>query len=57
VVARIPDLMGPGYTADMTYYRTAAGGEVFAAGAFTLAGSGDATSWRVVANLWRHMVR
>jgi hypothetical protein len=57
VVARIPNLMGRGYTADMTYYRTPAGGEVFAAGAFTLAASGDATSWRVVANLWRHMVR
>jgi len=55
VVARIPNLMGPGGTADMTYYSTPAGAEVFAAGAFTLAGAGDAASWRVVANLWNHL--
>jgi hypothetical protein len=55
VVARIPNLMGPGYTADMTYYQTPAGAEVFAAGAFTLAGARDAVSRRVVSNLWDHM--
>jgi hypothetical protein len=55
VVARIPNLMGPGYTADMTYYTTPTGAEVFAAGAFTLAGERDAVSQRVVGNVWDHM--
>ena len=32
-------MFGKGYTAQMTYYRTPAGAEVLAAGAFTLAGS------------------
>ena len=39
VLAEIPDLFGPGFTAQMTYYETTAGAKVFAAGAFTLAGS------------------
>jgi hypothetical protein len=34
VIAEIPDLYGPGFTAQMTYYDTAAGAKVFAAGAF-----------------------
>lgn len=36
VVAEIPDLFGPGLTAQMTYYETAGGAKVFAAGAFYL---------------------
>jgi hypothetical protein len=55
VVARIPNLMGRGYTADMTYYETSAGAEVFAAGAFTLAGERDPVSRRVVRNVWDHL--
>jgi N,N-dimethylformamidase beta subunit-like, C-terminal len=39
VLAEIPNLFGRGYTAQMTYYETPRGGAVFAAGAFTLAGS------------------
>jgi N,N-dimethylformamidase len=39
VVAEIPRVYGPGYTAQMTYYETRRGAKVFAAGAFTLAGS------------------
>jgi hypothetical protein len=39
VLAEIPNVFGKGYTAQMTYYRTPAGAEVLAAGAFTLAGS------------------
>jgi hypothetical protein len=39
VLAEIPNLFGPGFTAQMTYYETSAGAKVFAAGAFTLAGS------------------
>ena len=38
-VAEIPNLMGRGVTAQMTYYETPAGAKVFAAGAFTLGGA------------------
>jgi hypothetical protein len=53
VLAEIPNLFGPGFTAQMTYYETAAGAKVFAAGAFSLA---DAI-WQpqvgqLVDNLW-----
>jgi hypothetical protein len=37
VLAEIPNLYGPGFTAQMTYYETPAGAKVFAAGAFSLA--------------------
>ena len=40
VIAEIPDLFGPGFTAQMTYYETKGGAKVFAAGAFTLAAGG-----------------
>ncbi len=39
MLAEIPDLFGKGFTAQMTYYETPSGAKVFAAGAFTLAGS------------------
>ena len=39
MLAEIPNLFGPGFTAQMTYYETARGAKVFAAGAFTLAGA------------------
>jgi hypothetical protein len=55
VVAEIPNLIGPGGTAQMTYYETPAGAEVFAAGAFTLAGSTDPLSRRLLENLWNHL--
>jgi hypothetical protein len=41
IIGDIPNLFGPGFTAQMTYYETKAGAKVFAAGAFTLAGSAD----------------
>lgn len=53
VVAEIPDLFGPGLTAQMTYYETPAGAKVFAAGAMDFGGS--ATFWpvkRMLQNLW-----
>jgi hypothetical protein len=54
VLAEMPDLFGPGFTAQMTYYETRAGAKVFAAGAFTLAGrTSSPVVARVVANLWR----
>ena len=36
VLAEIPNLYGPGFTAQMSYYETASGAKVFAAGAFGL---------------------
>jgi N,N-dimethylformamidase beta subunit-like, C-terminal len=36
VLAEIPNLFSPGFTAQMTYYETSAGAKVFAAGAFNL---------------------
>jgi hypothetical protein len=56
VIAEIPDLFGPGLTAQMTYYETRAGAKVFATGAFTLAGwIRDPVIARLTANLWRRL--
>jgi len=57
VLARIPDLFGPGLSGEMTYYETAAGARVFSAGVLDFGGS--ATFWpmtRMLENLWRHML-
>ena len=57
VLARIPDLFGPGLSAEMGYYETAAGARVFSAGVmdfpavlFTDPGV------KLLDNLWRHML-
>jgi hypothetical protein len=39
VLAEVPDLLGPGLTAQMSYYETAGGAKVFAAGALDFGGS------------------
>ena len=56
VFAEIPNLLGPGMTAQMTYYETRKGAKVFATGAFTL---GGAALWpaasRVLENLWARL--
>ena len=58
VIAEIPDLFGPGFTAQMTYYETKGGAKVFAAGAFTLAGQAlEPGVPRVLANLWAKLAR
>jgi N,N-dimethylformamidase beta subunit-like, C-terminal len=58
VVAEIPDLFGPGFTAQMTYYETKHGAKVFAAGAFTLAGQAlEPGVPRVLGNLWTKLAR
>jgi hypothetical protein len=58
VIAEIPDLFGPGLTAQMTYYETKGGAKVFAAGAFTLAGQAlEPGVTRVLANLWATLAR
>jgi hypothetical protein len=57
ILATIPDLLGPGLTAHMTYYETRGGAKVFSAGAFTLAGSmRQRVVQQLVANLWRELV-
>ena len=58
VIAELPDLFGPGLTAQMTYYETRAGARVFAAGAFTLAGQALQPGVpQVLANLWARLAR
>lgn len=52
VLAEIPNLYGRGFTAQMTYYELG-GAKVFAAGAFSLAGSiWDPDVDRIVTNVW-----
>jgi hypothetical protein len=56
VLAEIPNLFGRSYTAQMTYYETPRGAQVFAAGAFTLAGSVlESNIGKLIDNLWRHL--
>ena len=57
VVAEIPDLFGPGGTAQMTYYDTSSGARVFAAGAFhfTRSVTSDPVVWRMLENIWARM--
>ena len=56
VVASIPNLYGDGLSADMTYYQTANGAKVFAAGAFTIAGSvWQGHVFQLMTNLWNWM--
>ncbi len=56
VLAEIPDLLGPGVTAQMTYYETPRGAKVFDAGALDFVGS--ALTFPVdhlLLNLWNHL--
>lgn len=56
VIAEIPDLFGSGYTAQMSYYETHGGAKVFAAGAFTLAGSiSEPEISALVENVWNRL--
>ena len=56
ILAEIPNLLGPGMTAHMTYYETNAGAKVFASGAFTLAGSvRQPAVKRLLTNLWERL--
>jgi len=55
VVATIPNIF-PGETADMTYYTTAAGAEVFDAGTINFGGAaGNPYVAKMLVNLWTHM--
>ena len=58
VLASIPDLFGPGISAQMSYYETPAGAKVFAAGALDFGGS--STFWpvkRMLDNLWARLTQ
>jgi hypothetical protein len=58
VLASIPDLMGVGRSAEMTYYETPPGAKVFAAGALNFAASiGDTKVSRLLENVWARLSR
>jgi len=58
VLADIPNLYGPGFTAQMTYYETPRGAKVFAGGAFSLAGNvWEPEVDRLLTNLWQRLSR
>ncbi|MGE5275111.1 MAG: N,N-dimethylformamidase beta subunit family domain-containing protein [Verrucomicrobiota bacterium] len=58
VLAQIPDLFGPGLTAQMTYYETSAGAKVFAAGALDFGGSALTTPVSTMLdNLWARLAK
>ena len=59
MIAEIPNLFGPGKTAQMTYYETGTGAKVFAAGAFhlTRAVTTDLVVWRLLENVWARLTR
>jgi hypothetical protein len=58
VLAEIQNGQGAGKAGQMAYYQTRRGAKVFAAGAFTLAGSATRSyGARLLNNLWRHMTR
>jgi hypothetical protein len=56
VLARIPNLLGGGRTAEMTYYETPAGAKVFAAGVINFGASlGDPAVARLLENVWARL--
>ena len=57
VLAKIPNVFGPGMTAQMSYYETRAGAKVFAAGAFYFTRLIDLAPVvsRLVENLWNRL--
>jgi hypothetical protein len=53
VLAEVPEIYGPGYTAQMTYYETPAGAKVFAAGTLDFGGRARFRPVkRILSNLW-----
>jgi hypothetical protein len=59
LVAEIPDLFGPGLSAQMSYYETDSGAKIFASGAFhfTRSATSDSVVWRILENLWMRLSR
>jgi hypothetical protein len=58
ILARIPDIFGPGKSAEMAYYTTGAGAKVFAAGVINFGGS---ALWpgvtELLGNVWAELAR
>jgi hypothetical protein len=58
VLGSAPDLMGPGKTAEMTYYETPKGAKVFAGGALNFAASvADPAVSQLLSNVWARLSR
>jgi hypothetical protein len=58
LLASIPDLMGPGRSAEMTYYETPRGAKVFAAGTLDFTASiGEPAVSQLVENVWSRLSR
>jgi hypothetical protein len=58
VLARVPNVLGPGLTAEMTYYETPRGAKVFAAGTLNFAASIDQPPVSlIVENVWNRLSR
>jgi len=58
VVAEIPHIYGPRFSAQMTYYETAGGARVFSAGALMLTKSARSPRVsRLLDNLWERLAR
>ena len=56
VLAEVPDLFGPGKTAQMAYYETTAGAKVFAAGTLDFGGTVNHDPQnRLIQNLWARL--
>ncbi len=56
LLARIPQLLGPGRSAEMTFYETPAGAKVFAAGAINFAASLDRPEVaQLLENVWARL--
>ena len=56
VLAEIPDIYGPGLTAQMTYYETPEGAKVFAAGALDVGGTAlEPPVTQLLENLWARL--
>ena len=58
MLAEIPDLLGPGLTAQMSYYETPTGAKVFSAGTMDFGGSATTTPVsQILENLWARLSR
>jgi hypothetical protein len=55
VIGELPDIFGPGETAQMTYYQTARGAKVFAAGAMNFEAPQSPQTERMLGNLWAYL--
>jgi hypothetical protein len=58
VLARVPDVFGPGKSAEMTYYETPGGAKVFDAGTINFGGTAEFPPVsRLLENLWARLSR